>query len=86
MSFRFSSSENHSAIPSARPGPMPSTSWISSWVASMSLSIEPKCAARFRAVTQPVSGMFRPARTRWNVIVFFDCSIAATALPAEISA
>ena len=64
---------------------MPSASWISSWVASMSLSIEPKCAARLRAVTQPVCGMFSPARIRWNVKFFFDCSIAATALPAEIS-
>jgi len=65
---------------------MPSASWISSWLAFISLSIEPKCAARFRAVTQPVSGMFNPARTRPNVIACFDCSIAATALPAEISA
>ena len=30
-------------------------------------------AARFLAVTHPVSGMFRPARTRLNVIVSFDC-------------
>ena len=81
----FASSENHSAIASARSGPIPSTSRISSWPASMSASTVPKWRARFCAVTQPTSGMLSPKRTRkngWD----FDCSIASTVFAAEISA
>ena len=43
-----------------------------------------KCRARFCAVTQPTSGMFRPKSTRLNEICF-DASIDATAFEAEIS-
>ncbi len=84
-SVRFCSSANQPAIASARSGPIPSTSWISSWLASSRLSTEPKWRARLRAVTQPTSGMLSPKRTRENGWAF-EASIAAIALPAEISA
>ena len=45
----------------------------------MSASTEPKCRARFCAVTQPTSGMFRPKSTRRNGIVCRDASIASIA-------
>jgi hypothetical protein len=83
-SVRFCSSENHSAIASARSGPIPSTSWISSWLASSRGSTAPKWRARLRAVTQPTSGMLSPKRTRANGCCF-ESSIAATAFSAEIS-
>ena len=83
-SVRFCSSENHSAIASARSGPIPSTSWISSWLASSSVSTSPKWRARLRAVTQPTSGMFRPKRTRENGCCF-ESAIASIAFRAEIS-
>jgi hypothetical protein len=57
---------------------------MSSCAASISLSTDPKCAARLRAVTHPVWGMFSPNRTRLKGRSF-DASMAATALPAEIS-
>ena len=81
----LSSSANHSAIAAARSGPMPSQSVISSCVAEASRSTVPKCRARFCAVTQPTSGMFRPKSTRRNGISF-DAAIDLTVFVAEISA
>ena len=81
----LSSSANHSAIASARSGPIPSHSMISSCDAPASRSTLPKWRARFCAVTQPTSGMFRPKSTRRNGICF-DASIASIAFVAEISA
>src|SRR5919198_1243845 len=84
-SWRFASSENHSAIASARSGPMPSTSWICSWLASTSRSALSKWRARFCAVTQPTSGMLSPSSTRENGTAF-DAWIDLIAFVAEISA
>ena len=70
---------------SARSGPMPSTSSMSSCAAASSRSMETKWRARFWAVTQPTSGMLRPARTRAKAMSF-EAAIASTAFCAEMSA
>ena len=83
-SARFCSSANHSAISSARSGPIPGISMISSGVASRSRSTEPKCTARLRAITQPTFGMLSPNRTRRNGCSF-ERWIDSIAALAEIS-
>ena len=84
-SARLRSSANQVAIDSARSGPMPSTSSMSSCPAASRASTEPKCRARFCAVTQPTSGMFSPKRTRAKGICF-EAAIESTAFCAEMSA
>jgi hypothetical protein len=83
-SARLCSSSNHSAIDSARSGPIPSTSVMSSGEASSIRSTFSKWRARFCAVTQPTSGMFSPKSTRLNGIAF-EAWIESTAFVAEIS-
>ena len=62
---------------------MPSTSSISSGVASISRSIEPKCAASARAFTKPIPGMPSAYSTRLNGCRF-ERSIEPTRFSADL--
>ena len=84
-SARFCSSENHSAIASARSGPIPSTSWMSSWLASSSRSTVAEVAREVPRRHPADVGDVEPEEDARERLPPSTAAIASTAFRAEIS-